>query len=99
VGKQPPKRSGRPPGKAPEKPLPNLAITSDDQLLTISQMRQFLAISDWFARRLIKERKLPAVYLGGNIVRVRVGDLRAFIAERRQLGYPSDADDTGEGAA
>lgn len=100
VGATPPKRRGRPPGKT-ARPLPNIAEAHDDQLLTIEQVRQFLSISDWFTRRLIKEHKLPGVFLGSNVVRIRIGDLREFIAQRRRLGYPdgeSDDDPHQQGA-
>ena len=98
VGAEPAKRrGGRPPGKAAKPPLPNIAESHDDQLLTIDQVRQFLAISDWFTRRLIKENKLPGVFLGGNVVRIRLGDLRAFIAKHRRRGHPGRGSDDGEG--
>ena len=85
-------RPGRAPGKIDKPLLPNFDTATQDQLLTVEQVCLFLSISDWLARRLIKKGELPAVYIG-DMVRVRIGDIREFIAERRRPQKPVNDED------
>jgi len=61
---------------------PTLDEASDDQLFTVEQTAGFLSISDWLVRKHIRENKLAGVFIDG-MTRVRAGDIRAYIAERR----------------
>lgn len=77
-----PKRRGRPPATKPPARPTDFSKIAPDQLLTVEQVCEYLAISEWFARRLIKQRELTAVYIG-SIQRVKFSDLKAFIEQRR----------------
>lgn len=82
------KAVGRPKGKSDKPALPNPLISEEsngDRLLTIDQVRQFLAVSDWLVRRLIARQELPAVAVG-DLTRVRLRDLREFIDAHRVTG-------------
>lgn len=75
---------GRSPASRPddERPLTDLLNEPDNTLLTVEQTRRILAISDWFTRRLIRDRSLPAILIAPNCIRVKVGALREFIDSR-----------------
>ena len=77
------------PNKKAPRPLadPVLDFQSDDQLLTIEQVKSYLSASEWLTRRLVRSGRLPSVYIG-DMVRVRLADLRAFIAAHRTIGLP-----------
>lgn len=66
-----------------ERPLTDLASAPDNTLLTVEQARKVLNISDWFARRLIRDRTLPAIFIAHNCIRIELGELREFIESRR----------------
>lgn len=80
-----PKRRGRPPGKTEKPPAQptDFSKFSAEQLLTVDQVREYLAISEWLARRLIKKGEIVAVYIGDNMQRVRYCDLKEFVENRR----------------
>jgi len=61
---------------------PTLDGASDDQLFTVEQTARFLQISDWLVRKHVRENKMLAVFIDG-MTRIRAGDIRAYIAERR----------------
>lgn len=95
VQKKAPARRGRAPGRAVAparksrgttfhtgQALPD-TDTPDATLLTIDQTSRVLNVSDWYARKLIRDKRLPAVELAHNCVRVQLGDLRAFIESCR----------------
>ena len=77
-------RRGRSPAPD-ERPLTELNGAPDNTLLTVEQARRYLNISDWFARRLIRDRTLPAIFIAHNCIRIELGELRALVENRRSV--------------
>lgn len=75
---------GTPPAQD-ERPVTDLSSAPPDTLLTVEQARKVLNVSDWFARRLIRDKALPAIFIAHNCIRVELGELRAFIESRRTV--------------
>jgi excisionase family DNA binding protein len=73
---------GRSPARD-ERPLTDLSSAPNNTLLTVEQARKVLNISDWFARRLIRDQTLPAIFIARNCIRIELGELREFIESRR----------------
>jgi excisionase family DNA binding protein len=51
-----------------------------DQLLSVRQAAQLLACSEAAIRKWVYQRRVPAVKVG-RLLRIRLGDLEAFIAK------------------
>ena len=56
--------------------------TSTGEYLTVEQAAEYLNITDHFARRLIRERRIPFVKVG-RLVRLRRTDIDDYLAGRR----------------
>ena len=79
------RRRSRGPLVQDERPLTELIAAPDKTLLTVEQARRYLNISDWFARRLIRDKTLPAIILAHNCARIELGELRALIEKNRTV--------------
>lgn len=57
-----------------------MEVPDDDVMLTASEAAVLIGGSPDLVRKLVRTGQLPALRLGQRYVRVRAGDLRAFIA-------------------
>ncbi len=65
---------------------PARAVANNANLLNISQLASFLAVSEKTIRRMVRARTLPAIYVG-NQIRFRPHSIQRFLDEREVGGF------------
>lgn len=53
--------------------------SSEDELLTVAEVADYLRVSERFVRKLIAEGRLPAAKVGARVVRVRRREVSALL--------------------
>jgi excisionase family DNA binding protein len=58
---------------------------STEYLMTVEELRRFLAVSRTYAYRMLRDGELPSVRLGRSL-RIRKSDLQQFVEEHTEGG-------------